>query len=89
MKGILGAASLPYEQHFGPAYYQLGALLEQRGRMDDAVKALRQATSADAKYAEPYYALSRIYRRQGHTAEADAAMNTFQRLHEARREPTR
>ena len=44
--------------------------------MDEAVKALRQATSADAGYAEAYYALSRIYRRQGRTAEADAAMTT-------------
>jgi tetratricopeptide (TPR) repeat protein len=81
--------ALSYDRRFAPGYYQLGALLEQGGRMDEAVKALRQATSADAAYAEPYYALSRIYRRQGHTAEADAAMSTFERLHDARREPTR
>ena len=81
--------ALTYDQHFAPGYYQLGALLEQRGRIDEAVKALRQATSADSTYAEPYYALSRIYRRQGHIAEADAAMTTFERLHEARREPAR
>ena len=31
--------------------------------------------------------LSRIYRRQGRTAEADAAMATFKTLHDARREP--
>lgn len=81
--------ALTYDQHFAPGYYQLGALLEQRGRVDEAVKALRQATSADSAYAEPYYALSRIYRRQGHIAEADAAMTTFERLHDARREPAR
>jgi tetratricopeptide (TPR) repeat protein len=81
--------ALTYDRHFAPAYYQLGAVLEQRGRMDEAVKALRQATSADAAYAEPYYALSRVYRRQGRTAEADAAMTTFKKLHDARREPTR
>lgn len=84
--------ALTYDQRFAPGYYQLGALLEQRGRTDEAVKALRQATSADAAYAEPYYALSRIYRRQGQTAKADAAMTTFQRLHDverARRERTR
>jgi tetratricopeptide (TPR) repeat protein len=80
---------LTYDRHFAPAYYQLGAILEQRGRMDEAVKALRQATSADAAYAEPYYALSRVYRRQGRTAEADEAMTTFKRLHDARREPAR
>jgi tetratricopeptide (TPR) repeat protein len=81
--------ALTYDQHFAPGYYQLGALLEQRGRLDEAVKALRQATSADAAYAEPYYALSRIYRRQGHTADADRAMTTFERLHDAKREPAR
>jgi hypothetical protein len=53
------------------------------------VKALGQATAADAAYPEPYYALSRIYRRQGRIAEADAAMTTFKRLHDARRESTR
>jgi tetratricopeptide (TPR) repeat protein len=81
--------ALTYDQHFAPGYYQLGALLEQRDRMDEAVKVLRKATSADATYAEPYYALSRIYRRQGRPAEADAAMTTFKRLHDARREPVR
>jgi tetratricopeptide (TPR) repeat protein len=81
--------ALTYDRHFAPGYYQLGALLEQRGRMDEAVKALRQATEADAASAEAYYALSRIYRRQGHAAEAEAAMTTFKRLHDARRESAR
>ena len=57
--------------------------------MDDAVKALREAVSADPRYPEPYYALSRVYRRQSRTADADAAMTTFKRLHDAGREPTR
>jgi tetratricopeptide (TPR) repeat protein len=81
--------ALTYDPRFAPGYYQLGTTLEERGRMDEAVKALKQATSTDAAYAEPYYALSRIYRRQGRTAEADAAMTTFERLHESRREPAR
>jgi tetratricopeptide (TPR) repeat protein len=86
---ILFREALTYDQHFAPGYYQLGALLEERHRMDEAVKALGQAIAADAAYAEPYYALSRIYRRQGQTAKADAAMTTFKRLHDARREPAR
>jgi hypothetical protein len=43
-------------------------------------------------YPQPYYALSRIYRRQGLIAEADAALAAFKRLHDAeraQREPTR
>jgi len=81
--------SLSYDRRFAPGYYQLGAVLETRDRLDQAVKALREATAADASYAEAYYALSRIYRRQGYTAEADKAIQTFQRLHEARREQAR
>jgi Flp pilus assembly protein TadD len=62
--------------------------------MKEAVKTLRQATSADASYPEPHYALSRIYRRQGQVAEADEALSTFTRLRNqreqvARQEPVR
>ncbi len=77
--------ALTHDQRFATGHYQLGALLEQRGRMDEALEALRKATAAAVDYAEPYYALSRIYRRQGRTAEANAAMTSFQRLHDARR----
>jgi tetratricopeptide (TPR) repeat protein len=86
---VLFREALTYDRDFAPGHYQLGALLEQRDRLDEAVKALGQATAADAAYPEPYYALSRIYRRQGRIAEADAAMTTFKRLHDARRESTR
>jgi tetratricopeptide (TPR) repeat protein len=81
--------ALTNDQRLAAGYYQLGVLLEERGRMDEAVKTLRHATSVDAAYPQPYYALARIYRRQGHTDEAVAALATFQRLHAARREPTR
>ena len=54
-------------------------------RMDEAVKALRKRPRPTPPYPEPYYALSRIYRRQGRTADADAAMTTFKRLHDAAR----
>jgi tetratricopeptide (TPR) repeat protein len=79
--------ALTYEKEFAPGHYQLGALLEQRGRVEEAVKELRRATSADPTYAEAHYALARIYRRQGRASEADAAMTTFKRLHDARRQP--
>ena len=58
--------------------------------MDDAVKALRQAVAADAGVCRAATTRCRaIYRRQGRTADADAAMTTFKRLHDARREPAR
>lgn len=77
--------ALTYDQHFVRAHYQLGALLEQADRLAEAVNELEAAT-ADPSYAEPHYALARIYRRQGRRREADAALATFQRLHEASRE---
>jgi tetratricopeptide (TPR) repeat protein len=78
--------ALTYNDHFAVAHYQLGALLEQTDRADDAVKSLRKAAEIDPAYAEPYYALARIYRRLGRVAEADAALATFQRLREPHRD---
>ena len=75
--------ALTYDQHFAPGYYQLGVLLEQRGRMDDAVKALRQRGRRPTPTMRSRTTRwSRIYRRQGRTDEADAALATFQRLHD-------
>jgi tetratricopeptide (TPR) repeat protein len=73
------------DPRFAPGYYQLGAVLEENGRLDEAVKALRQAIAVDEDYPEPHYALARIYRHQGRTRMADAALDTFRRLDEARR----
>lgn len=77
--------ALRHDAALAPAHYQLGVLLEEAGRIDDAVQALEKATATDRGYAEPYYALSRIHRRRGKTAEADAALATFQQLHDAQR----
>jgi tetratricopeptide (TPR) repeat protein len=81
--------ALAIDWRFAPGHYQLGVLLEERRRLEDAVLSLRQAISLDESYAEAYYALSRIYRGRGLTAEADAAMNQFQRLHESGRQRSR
>jgi tetratricopeptide (TPR) repeat protein len=67
------------------AHYQLGALLENQEHLDQAVHELKRATELQADYAPPYYALARIYRRQGHGTEADQALATFRRLHDAAR----
>jgi tetratricopeptide (TPR) repeat protein len=81
--------ALDIDRRFAPGHYQLGVVLEERSRLDDAAASLRQAISLDESYAEAYYALSRIYRRAGLTAKADAALTSFKRLHESRREPGR
>jgi len=74
-----------YEDHLAQPYYQLGVVLEQADHPDEAIAELKRATERDATYAEPYYALARIYRKQNRKAEADAALATFERLHDARR----
>jgi tetratricopeptide (TPR) repeat protein len=76
--------ALEAEPAFAPALYQLGTVLEQSDRTDEALEMLKRAAAADPSYAEPHFALSRIYRRRGLTAEADAALATFQKL----RQPT-
>ena len=78
--------ALQAEPTFAPALYHLGTILEQTGRTQGAIEILVRATAADPSYAEPHFALARIYRRQGRTAEADAALATFQKLHQPTRE---
>jgi tetratricopeptide (TPR) repeat protein len=71
-----------YEDGLAAAHYQLGVLLEQMERIDAAIAELGRAAKADPSYAAPHYALARIYRRQGRTADAAAALATFQQLTE-------
>jgi tetratricopeptide (TPR) repeat protein len=78
--------AMGYDAGFPQAHYQLGMLFEQTERLDDGVKELRRAIEIDQSYAEPYFALARIYRRQGKTEAATEALATFQRLHDAKRE---
>ena len=75
-------------RHFAPAL--LPARYGTRGTrigLDEAVTMLERAASADPAYAEPHFALARIYRRQGRATDADAALATFERLHAPTREP--
>jgi tetratricopeptide (TPR) repeat protein len=74
-----------YEEHLAQPYYQLGVLLEQTNQLDEAVSELKRAIERNPEYAEAYYALARIYRREGLKPEAEAALATFQRLHDAKR----
>ncbi len=78
--------ALQADPAFAPALYHLGTILEGSDRTEAAVQALLRAAAADPSYAEPHFALARIYRRQGRIADADAALATFQRLHQPARE---
>jgi tetratricopeptide (TPR) repeat protein len=76
--------ALTYED-LAQAHFQLGVMREQDGSVDDAIAELKHAVDLDPDYAEPYYALARIYRGQGRKTDADAAMGRFRQLHDAGR----
>jgi tetratricopeptide (TPR) repeat protein len=80
--------ALEVDPAFAQALYHLGTVLEGSERTEDAVQTLQRAAAADGAYAEPHFALSRIYRRLGRTAEADAALARFQRLRQPARAAT-
>jgi tetratricopeptide (TPR) repeat protein len=78
-EGLLRDA-IQYDAALARAHYELGVVLEQKGDAAGAVQSLQQAAAADSTYADPFYALSRIYRRHGQRSDADAALATFERL---------
>jgi tetratricopeptide (TPR) repeat protein len=61
-------------------HYHLAAALEMLNLDTDAIAELKKAASLDPAYAQPYYALARIYRRQGRNDLAQEAVKTFKRL---------
>jgi tetratricopeptide (TPR) repeat protein len=65
------------------AEYELGVLLEQRQRWNEALGELANAVKADPTYPEPHYVLARLYRRGNRPDQADEAIATFRRLRAA------
>jgi tetratricopeptide (TPR) repeat protein len=68
----------------GQAHHELGLVLEQAGAADQAVRAFQAAVVAAPAFAEPHYALARVLRRMGRSADAEAEMATFRRLQGAK-----
>jgi len=62
------------------AHYQMGLLLEKQKKDAEAIQELRQAAALNPAYAEPYYALGKIYQRMGDRQQAEQAWSTFQKL---------
>jgi len=77
--------SLRYDSRLPQTHYQLGLFLEKQERNEEAIRELKQASAYDPSYAEPQYALARIYRRIGDNMNAEVALNTFQKLKKAKR----
>ncbi|HET8638565.1 MAG TPA: tetratricopeptide repeat protein [Acidobacteriaceae bacterium] len=64
-----------------PAHFQLGNILEDTGRMDEAITEFKAASRLDADYAEPHYALARIYKKLGDATASKREVETYLRIH--------
>jgi len=62
------------------AHYQFGLVLEKQHRDPEALGELRRAAQLRPSYAEPYYAMGKLYQRTGETHEARRAFATFEKL---------
>lgn len=63
-----------------PAHYELGLVLEAEQLFDSAIRSFSDATRLDSNYAEPHYALARIYRKQGRRDLAQQEVEIYQQL---------
>ncbi len=65
---------------YAPALVNLGNVLLENGRLEDAVASYERAIAADAGYAAAYFNLSVARKRQGEFAAAVRALRTAQKL---------
>jgi tetratricopeptide (TPR) repeat protein len=63
------------------AHYQLGIVLDDEEKPEDATNELQEAVRLDKEYAEPHIALARIYKQTGHKEEAKLEAAIYARLH--------
>ena len=63
------------------AHFQLGNVLEDTRRTDEAISEFQSAARLDPNYPEPHYALARIYRKLGKSADSKREVETYVRLH--------
>lgn len=64
------------------AHFQLGTVLEDSARPEQALVEFREAAQLDASYAEPHMAMARILHKLGREADAKKEVATYRQLHE-------
>ena len=79
--------AMVYDPHLAQAHYNLGRILEKRGKYPEAVEALNTAVVLDQQYPEPHYLLGRIYQRLGKLELAKTESERFQLLRTAQSAP--
>jgi tetratricopeptide (TPR) repeat protein len=75
--------AISYDPQLAKAHYQLGRLLEKKGKFPEAVDSLNTSASLDPSYPDPHYLLGRIYKRLGKNDFANAEVKRFQELQKA------
>jgi Flp pilus assembly protein TadD len=58
----------------------MGLALESTGTFVEAIASFERAVSIEPEFADPYYALSRLYRRTGDKEGMKRALETFRML---------
>lgn len=69
------------DPNLAPAHFQLGNILEDAARTKDAINEFKAAARLDGDYAEPHYALARIYKKLGDAAASKREVETYLRIH--------
>lgn len=63
------------------AHFQLGNVLQDAGQTKEAISEFQAAAHLDADYAEPHYALARLYRKIGDSADSKREIEIYLRIH--------
>jgi Flp pilus assembly protein TadD len=72
---------LRIDAEFTKAHFQLGTVLEDEGRLKEALVELHEAARLDPTYAEPHMAIARIDHKLGNETEARDEVQAYLRLH--------
>ena len=73
--------ALRLDPDLAKAHFQLGTVLEDLQRLDEALAELREAARLDPSYAEPHMAMARVLHKLNQEAPAREEVQTYLRLH--------
>jgi tetratricopeptide (TPR) repeat protein len=78
-------AALEAQSHYAPALTNLGNLLLESGRLQEAIDHYERAIASDGEYAIAYLNLGVAYKRAGRVADGVRALRQAQRLEQRSR----
>lgn len=78
--------ALKIDPRIGRAHLDQGILYADRGRKEDAIRELKEATQLMPEDANPHWRLARLYQAMGNKAQADVEFQKTRNLHKAENE---